>query len=107
MGPTILIQPSVLRKIFAEAAASSTITSTWCGWIRSGAASSKMAPASISWTTPARWLPALKPAGPAWARSYKQLMGLSEELHDISDRFFFWKSVGSMMDTWMSAERST
>jgi phytoene desaturase len=30
---------------------------------------------------------------------YLQFMKMSEDLHGISDRFFFWKSVGSMLDT--------
>ena len=30
---------------------------------------------------------------------YAQLMELSKELHTISDKFFFWKSVGSIRDT--------
>jgi len=32
-------------------------------------------------------------------RKYTQFMELSERLHGISDRFFFWRSIGSMRDT--------
>jgi diapolycopene oxygenase len=36
---------------------------------------------------------------PGMGAKYQQLMALSKELHKISDKFFFWKSVGSIMDT--------
>ena len=36
---------------------------------------------------------------PGMGGRYKELMALSRELHTISDKFFFWKSVGSIKDT--------
>ena len=38
-------------------------------------------------------------ANQAWATRSLQFMEMSEQLHAISDNFFFWKSVGSMWDT--------
>ena len=32
-------------------------------------------------------------------RGYEDFMRISHRLHDVSDRFFFWKSVGSIRDT--------
>ena len=99
MGPTILIQPSVLRKVFAEAGrnlddymAMVRLDPQWRCFFESGAVldlvddTDKMA-ASLE----ARW--------PGSGAKYRKLLELSQELHSISDRFFFWKSVGSMKDT--------
>lgn len=99
MGPTILIQPSVLRKIFAEAGRNLDDYVTmvrcdpqWRCFFDSGSVidlvddTDKMAA-----VLEARW--------PRQGAGYRRLMALSEELHSISDKFFFWKSVGSMMDT--------
>ncbi len=99
MGPTILIQPSMLRKIFAEAGRNLDdyitmvrLDPQWRCFFDNGAVidllddEDKMA-ASLE----ARW--------PTMGKGYKRLMELSENLHEISDKFFFWKSVGSMKDT--------
>ena len=99
MGPTILIQPSVLRKIFAEAGRNLDdyvsmvrLDPQWRCFFDNGAVidllddESKMV-ANLE----ARW--------PGMGRGYKRLMELSENLHEISDKFFFWKSVGHMGDT--------
>ena len=99
MGPTILIQPSVLRKIFAEAGRNLDayinmvrLDPQWRCFFDNGAVidllddESKMA-ANLE----ARW--------PGMGAGYRRLMQLSEELHNISDKFFFWKSVGTMKDT--------
>ena len=99
MGPTILIQPSMLRKIFAEAnrnlddyVTMVRLDPQWRCFFESGSTidllddTDRMA-ASLE----ARW--------PGSGVKYRKLLELSQELHSISDRFFFWKSVGSMMDT--------
>ncbi len=99
MGPTILIQPSVLRRIFAEAGRNLDdyvtmvrLDPQWRCFFDNGAVidllddEDKMA-ASLE----ARW--------PTMGKGYKRLMELSENLHEISDKFFFWKSVGGMRDT--------
>ncbi len=36
---------------------------------------------------------------PGLGARFTEFMELSEKLHTISDKFFFWKSVGSMRDT--------
>ncbi len=99
MGPTILIQPSMLRKIFAEAGRNLDdyltmvrLDPQWRCFFDNGQVidllddEDKMAA-----TLEARW--------PTMGDGYKRLMALSEDLHEISDKFFFWKSVGGMMDT--------
>ncbi len=99
MGPTILIQPSVLRKIFAEAGKKLEdycpmvrLDPQWRCFFEDGATIDLLDDASVmSANLEARW--------PGMGAKYSRLMELSKELHEISDRFFFWKSVGSMMDT--------
>ena len=99
MGPTILIQPSVLRKIFAEAGRDLDdyvpmvrLDPQWRCFFENGSTIDLLDDESkMSADLEARW--------PGMGEGYKRLMQLSEDLHDISDRFFFWKSVGSMKDT--------
>ena len=99
MGPTILIQPSVLRKIFAEAGRNLDdyvdmvrLDPQWRCFFEDGARIDlldDMDAMSID----------LEMRFPGMGKKYKQLMDLSQELHTISDKFFFWKSVGSIKDT--------
>jgi diapolycopene oxygenase len=99
MGPTILIQPSVLRKVFAEAGKDLNdyvtmvrLDPQWRCFFGDGATIDLVDDEqAMSESLEVRW--------PRMGDGYKRLMHLSKELHEISDRFFFWKSVGSMMDT--------
>ena len=99
MGPTILIQPSVLRKIFAEAGRNLDdyvtmvrLDPQWRCFFDSGAVIDLLDDESaMAANLEARW--------PGMGGSYKRLMELSADLHEISNKFFFWKSVGSMRDT--------
>jgi diapolycopene oxygenase len=99
MGPTILIQPSMLRKIFAEAGRElddyvtmMRLDPQWrCFFDDGGSLDLLDDTAAMSASLDKRF--------PGMGAKYTQLMALSKELHGISDRFFFWKSVGSMRDT--------
>jgi len=99
MGPTILIQPSMLRKIFAEANRNLDdyvkmvrLDPQWRCFFDSGATIDLVDDTDrMAATLEARW--------PGAGIEYRKLLDLSKELHSISDRFFFWKSVGSMKDT--------
>lgn len=99
MGPTILIQPSVLRKIFAEAGRNLDdylpmvrLDPQWRCFFDDGATIDLLDDEStMSANLEARW--------PGMGDKYSRLLALSKELHDISDKFFFWKPVGSMRDT--------
>ena len=103
MGPTILIQPSMLRKIFAEAGRTledylpmARLDPQWRCFFDDGATIDLLDDTTaMSASLDARF--------PGMGAKYQQLMELSEELHGISDRFFFWKSVGSMRDTFGGA----
>src|SRR5579875_658609 len=99
MGPTILIQPSVLRKIFAEAGRNLDdyvkmvrLDPQWRCFFDDGAVIDLLDDEStMSANLEKRW--------PGMGSKYGRLLQLSKDLHDISDKFFFWKSVGSMRDT--------
>ncbi len=99
MGPTILICPSVLRKVFAEAG-------------RELSRYIKLVPLEPQWRSffqdggvldlygdQARMKAELDSFSPGVSHGYEKFSTVSEELHEISNRFFFWRSVGSIKDT--------
>jgi diapolycopene oxygenase len=97
MGPTILIQPSVLRRVFCEARRNIDdylhmvrLDPQWrCFFDDGSVLDLKHDIGAMAGSLDAR-----RPGG-----KFLEFMQLSEQLHGISDRFFFWKSVGSMRDT--------
>ncbi len=99
MGPTILIQPSMLRKIFAEANRNLEdyvpmvrLDPQWRCFFEDGKVLDlKDDPKVMAETFDGIW--------PGMGKGYLKFLETSEQLHSISDRFFFWKSVGSMRDT--------
>ena len=99
MGPTILIQPSVLRRIFAEAGKDLgdyidmvRLDPQWRCFFDDGARIDLVDDISAMSAD-------LEQRFPGMGGRYQQLMALSKELHEISNKFFFWKSVGSIKDT--------
>lgn len=99
MGPTILIQPSVLRKVFAEANCKLEdyipmirLDPQWRCFFEDGS--------RIDLTDNAEKMAAtLEAIWPKMGAGYLKFLEQSEQLHSISDRFFFWRSIGSMRDT--------
>ena len=99
MGPTILIQPSVLRKIFREAGRELDdyvnmvrLSPQWRCFFESGSTLDLLDDTdAMAASLEQRW--------PGAGAKYRRLMEVSEQLHAMSDRFFFWRSVGSMFDT--------
>ena len=99
MGPTILIQPSMLRKIFAEAGKKAEdyltmvrLDPQWrCFFEDKTVLDLKDDPGEMASTLDAIW--------PKMGAGYLKFLEESEKLHSISDRFFFWKSIGTMKDT--------
>jgi len=99
MGPTILIQPSVLRKIFEEANCNLEdyipmirLDPQWRCFFEDGS--------RIDLTDNAEKMAAtLEAIWPKMGAGYLKFLEQSEQLHSISDRFFFWRSIGSMRDT--------
>ena len=99
MGPTILIQPSVLRKVFAEAGRNVEdyvpmvrLDPQWRCFFEDGS--------RIDLKDNAQEMAAaLEAIWPRMGAGYLKFLEQSEQLHSISDRFFFWRSIGSMRDT--------
>ncbi len=99
MGPTILIQPSVLRRIFCEAGRDLDdyvqmvkLDPQWRCFFDNGSVldlKDNVGEMAVS----------LNARKPGMGDKYVQFMQYSRELHSISDRFFFWKSVGGISDT--------
>jgi diapolycopene oxygenase len=99
MGPTILIQPSVLRKIFAEANRDLDdylnmvrLDPSWRCFFDDGTV------IDLKDSTD-EMVSSLNQRQAGLGDKYREFLHTSEDLHHISDKFFFWKPVGSMLDT--------
>lgn len=99
MGPTILIRPSVLQRIFCEAGRSLPdylkmvrLDPQWrCFFDDGSVLDLKHDVSQMALDLDAR--------APGMGAKYVEFMGLSKHLHEISERFFFWRSIGSIRDT--------
>jgi diapolycopene oxygenase len=101
MGPTILTVPRVLRRIFEEAGRRLEdylelirLDPQWRCFFEDGSVLDLVEDAPAM----GRKLDAFAP-GKNLAAGYENFIGLSKRLHDISERFFFWKSVEDIKDT--------
>jgi diapolycopene oxygenase len=99
MGPTILIRPSVLRRIFSEAGrrledylTMVRLDPQWRCFFDDGL----ILDLEDNLQAMAGTLDGIRPGMGAGFLRFQQL---SEQLHSISEKFFFWRPVGSMMDT--------
>jgi diapolycopene oxygenase len=92
MGPTILIQPSVLRKVFSEAGRNLDdyvkmvrLDPQWRCFFDDGKRMDlKDDPKEMASSLDAVW--------PSMGAGYLKFLETSKQLHSISDRFFFWRS---------------
>ncbi len=98
MGPTILTIPSVLRRIFSEADRRLEdyldlirLDPQWRCFFADGTSLDLVEDVDAM-------AKALAEYAPDSAAGYKQFHALSERLHGISDRHFFWKSIGGVRD---------
>ena len=99
MGPTILICPSVLKKIFSEAGRDMTkyldlirLEPQWRSFFEDKSELDLYGDKK-------RMTQELSKFSPSSAPGFERFYTASEELHGISNRFFFWRSIGSMRDT--------
>jgi phytoene desaturase len=99
MGPTILIRPSVLRRVFAEADRNLDdyltlvkLDPQWRCFFDDGLVLDLKDNVGEMATS-------LDRIQAGMGDRFRDFMQMSEQLHSISNRFFFWRSVGSMKDT--------
>lgn len=111
MGPTILTLPSVLKRIFAEAGEDVAdhiemleLDPQWrCffeGSKNPGAINRDNTVLDLVSNTEAMVQNIDRfTSGPKSSEGYARFMKMSEQLNGVSDRFFFWRSVGGLRDT--------
>ncbi|HEY1215203.1 MAG TPA: phytoene desaturase family protein [Bryobacteraceae bacterium] len=102
MGPTILICPSILAKVFSEAGRDIAdyldlvkLEPQWRCFFEDNTYLDLLGDR-------AAMRQELDHYSPGTSAGYEKFSATSEELHGISDRFFFWRSVGSMRDTFQT-----
>jgi phytoene desaturase len=100
MGPTILTIPSVLRRIFSEAGRRLEdyldlvrLDPQWRCFFADGTALDLVEDADAMAASLAAFAP-----GTTSAKGYRTFHAVSERLHQISTRHFFWKSIGGIGD---------
>jgi len=100
MGPTILTLPSVLKRIFGEAGRDIEdyldlipLEPQWRCFFEDGSTLDLKADVS----TMAGELPAFS-GDDAAGDEYRRFIDFSRRMHDVSERFFFWRSIGTLGD---------
>ncbi len=108
MGPTILTLPSILRKVFAEAGKNLDdyiemvpLDPQWrCFFAGDSASGGQNMVLDLVANTAAMQKNIDEFTGStASGEGYCRFLKMSEQLHGVSDRFFFWRSVGGLADT--------
>jgi len=101
MGPTILTLPSVLRRLFAEANKPIEqyleliyLDPQWRCFFSDGGVLDLLAKPEQMRAELERFSPGGKSAD-----GYEKFLSISRQLHRVSDKFFFWRSVGGLRDT--------
>jgi phytoene desaturase len=101
MGPTILTVPRVLERIFAEAGRSvhdaldlRRLDPQWRCFFEDGSRIDLIENVDAMAAAMDRFAP-----GQDVGDGYKKFLAISENLHGVSERFFFWKAVQDLFDT--------
>jgi diapolycopene oxygenase len=101
MGPTILTVPRVLERIFAEAGRDLAdyldlrrLDPQWRCFFDDGSRIDLAENVDAMADTMDRFAP-----GRGSGEGYRRFQKLSSQLHDVSNRFFFWKPVEDLFDT--------
>ena len=99
MGPTILTVPQVLARVFAEAGREMNdaldlrrLDPQWRCFFDDGSV------LDLQQDVPAM-AEAIGKFAPGNEAGFRDFMGMSAKLHEVSDKFFFWKSVEGITDT--------
>lgn len=106
MGPTILTLPSVLKRVFAEAGRRMEdylellpLDPQWrCFFEGHTRAQNTVLDLVADVAQMRKHLDAFTGSARA-GEGYEQFIKMSKQLHGVSDRFFFWRSVGGLSDT--------
>ncbi len=100
MGPTILTVPSVLARIFAEAGQRMEdsldlirLDPQWRCFFDDGSVMDLVENVDAMAATLKR------DAAPGTDQGYRDFIAMSEHLHEVSRKFFFWRSVEDITDT--------
>lgn len=98
LGPTILTVPSVLHRIFAEAGRRLEdhldlvrLDPQWRGFFDDGSTLDLYADRE-------RMSAAVEAYSPGSGADYSRFLALSARLHNLAERYFFWKPIGSLGD---------
>ena len=101
MGPTILTVPRVLERIFAEAGRDlhqamdlRRLDPQWRCFFEGGTAIDLVEDSEAMAAAMDRFAP-----GSGAGEGYRRFLAISENLHGISEKFFFWKAVQDLFDT--------
>ncbi len=99
MGPTILTVPRVLDRIFTEAGRKMSdeldlrrLDPQWRCFFEDGSVLNLQQDMAAMKATLAKYAPGTE-------GGYEDFIGLSEKLHEVSEKFFFWRSVEDVFDT--------
>ncbi|WP_321188308.1 phytoene desaturase family protein [Roseiconus lacunae] len=110
MGPTILTVPSVLKRVFDEAGRNMEdyveilpLDPQWrCFYESDGKGNLGNENSVLDLVSDVEQMKrhlAEFTGGDINGAGYERFIGLSKHLHEVSDRFFFWRSVGGLADT--------
>jgi len=99
MGPTILTVPDVLERVFTEAGRRMSdyldlrrLDPQWRCFFEDGSVLDLQEDVPAMAKTVAQYAPGSE-------QGYTDFIAMSEKLHDVSEKFFFWKSVEGITDT--------
>ena len=106
MGPTILTLPSVLRRVFAEAGKNLddyvemiALDPQWRCFFEGGQAEEQTVLDLVADADRMQQNIDGFTGSATSGEGYQRFLKMSERLHGVSDRFFFWRSVGGLADT--------
>ncbi len=106
MGPTILTKPQVLERIFSEAGRELAdyldlrrLDPQWRCFYEDGSTLDLKEDKSAMRAV-------LEARRPGAGVGYDRFMGIAERMHDITERYFFWKPIGGVWDAILGSEGS-
>ncbi|XZE52852.1 phytoene desaturase family protein [Planctomycetaceae bacterium SH139] len=101
MGPTILTLPSVLKRVFAEAGREMDdylellpLDPQWRCFFEDHSVLDLVADVDAMKQNLDKFT-----GSTVSGKGYERFIQVSKQLHEVSDRFFFWRSVGGLQDT--------